>query len=304
MRLRRGILMCLVGAVAPASQGAEGCQRCHSDAVESYARTAHFLTSRRAGAESIRGSFDEGRNVLRTRVENTWFRMERRPDGFYQTGFEKGRSRTERFDLVMGSGRRGQSYLYWRNTLLYQLPVSYLAAAEGWINSPGYEDGKVHFDRPIPPQCLDCHTTAQKAGGFAAGITCQKCHGEGDAHPAALSPSRRMEVCARCHSGIVAGAPAKADVHGNQVGLLRRSKCFRASREMTCSSCHDVHQEERDLAAMSRKCAGCHQAAGCGRGEGCVDCHMPLQESGVITFDSLGRRLAQRYRTHVIGIYR
>ena len=69
-----------------------------------------------------------------TRVPGVFFRMERREAGFYQTGVQGGRSRSERFDLVIGSGRRGQSYLYWRNGLLFLLPVSYHVGTGRWIN--------------------------------------------------------------------------------------------------------------------------------------------------------------------------
>jgi hypothetical protein len=35
------------------------------------------------------------------------------------------------------------------------------------------------------------------------------------------------------------------DVHGNQVGLLERSRCYLSSPSMTCSTCHNVHATER-----------------------------------------------------------
>ena len=37
------------------------------------------------------------------------------------------------------------------------------------------------------------------------------------------------------------------DPHGNQVALLERSKCFKQST-MTCSTCHDVHVRQREVA--------------------------------------------------------
>src|SRR2546426_7531018 len=90
--------------------------------------------------------------------------MERRKGAFYQTGVDsaQSRARTERIDLVVGSGRRGQSYLYWRNGLLFELPVSYLAGIDQWINSPGYTDGEIDFARVIVPRCLECHSTSFK----------------------------------------------------------------------------------------------------------------------------------------------
>ncbi|MBO0722460.1 MAG: hypothetical protein J2P41_16665, partial [Blastocatellia bacterium] len=131
----------------------EECRTCHQAIFDSFVKTAHFNTSARAGAATIIGNgegaisaFSAGRNMLRTRT-GVYFKMERRGPDFYQTASDAtiGRSRTERFDIVIGSGRKGQSYLYWRDGLLFQLPVSYLRGIEEWINSPGYPDGQINF---------------------------------------------------------------------------------------------------------------------------------------------------------------
>jgi Cytochrome c3 len=290
--------------------GTAPCGPCHQGTAQSYQQTAHFLTSGSANSTTIRGSFAEGRNVLQTAVPEVRFRMEQKGEAFYQTAFDHGRSHSERFDLVLGSGRRGQSYLYWKGGLLYQLPVSYLALTGGWMNSPGYPDGEVHFERVIPPQCLECHATGgARAGQFSAGITCQRCHGPATQHPAIRNPAAlardgQVALCAACHSGL--GDGAEADVHGNQVGLLRQSKCFRNSPEMSCSTCHNIHRAEQDLAAMSTRCATCHKAPRHNRpvqADNCIDCHMPLKPSKVITFRTPGSDLAQQYRTHRIAVY-
>jgi hypothetical protein len=298
------LAMALMAGTAP-------CGPCHQAIAQSYRQTAHFLTSSSANSTTIRGSFLEGRNVLQTAVPGVYFRMERKGEAFYQTAFDHGRSHSERFDLALGSGRRGQSYLYWKGGLLYQLPVSYLALTGGWMNSPGYPDGEVHFERVIPPQCLECHATeGARAGQFEAGITCQKCHGPAEQHPAIRNPASldrdgKMTLCAACHSGL--GDGAGADVHGNQVGLLRQSQCYRNSPGMSCSTCHNIHRVERDLPAMSARCGGCHVAPQHKRtvqaDKNCIDCHMPQQESKVITFRTAGAQLAQQYRTHKIAIY-
>jgi hypothetical protein len=39
------------------------------------------------------------------------------------------------------------------------------------------------------------------------------------------------------------------------------------------------------------------------RPNNCIDCHMPLLPSKVITFRTSGSELAQRYRTHKIAVY-
>ncbi|HEX4600777.1 MAG TPA: hypothetical protein VH116_05230 [Gemmatimonadales bacterium] len=100
------------------------------------------------------------------------------------------------------------------------------------------------------------------------------------------------------------------DVHGNQVALLERSKCFRAS-QMTCVTCHDVHREQRDVAELASRCLTCHTPQSCGlfprHGQAlvgrCVDCHMPALTSTTIFATSRGQQLRVQVRTHWIKVY-
>ena len=39
------------------------------------------------------------------------------------------------------------------------------------------------------------------------------------------------------------------------------------------------------------------------RADNCIDCHLPRQESKVITFRTAGKLMTQRYRNHTIGVY-
>jgi hypothetical protein len=348
----------------PFAPDPRSCQPCHQQIVATFIQTAHFHTSAEATAQSIKARFSQGHNVLRTRASGIYFKMERRNGGWYETGIDSahGRSRTEQIDLVIGSGRRGQTYLYWRSALLFQLPVSYLTGPKRWINSPGYPDGQIDFGRVIVPQCLDCHSTsftlnadrraARYSRDYRLGISCEKCHGDGREHvryqsshpaetsgkyilnPAHFSTDRRVDNCALCHSGErdprkppfsyrpgamlddylappSAGKAPVPDVHGNQVGLLQSSKCFRSSPDMSCSTCHDVHRPERDLAWFTQKCLGCHEtrqhAMADQLGErvvtSCIDCHMPNRKSKAIEINTPTTRFALYYRSHAIGVY-
>jgi hypothetical protein len=294
--------------------------------------------------------------------------MDSSADGFTQSAIlgvtPNITQRTERVAYVVGSGRKGQSYVYRRGVdLLFQLPVSHWTGL-GWTNSPGFADGVANFDRTITPRCLECHATAfttiadaRRPNRFASdpapvlGLTCEKCHTSGRTHvqrersalhpvlpraivePARLSRQRQIEACALCHGGVgepkrasftyVPGtslrdhleirpaAPNEVDVHGNQVALLARSRCFRAS-EMTCSTCHDVHRTQRDPVQLSGRCLDCHTPRKCGlypaRGQQivgrCADCHMPLQQSRTIISGHEGRQERPPVRTHWIRVYR
>src|SRR2546429_9726086 len=193
----RLLLGMLVWAVASGGRGtppAHPCEACHREIVATFRETAHFRTSADASARSIKGQFVAGRSVLRTGSPGIYFRMERRDNVFYQTAVDsaRGTRRTERIDLVVGSGRRGQSYLYWRGGLLFELPVSYLTGIEEWINSPGYPDGQIDFGRLVVARCLECHSTSftvlvdrgavRYSRDYVLGISCEKCHGDGRQH--------------------------------------------------------------------------------------------------------------------------
>ena len=360
------VLGLLVGAGQAPRPGAQApsCRACHQNIVDNFLLTAHQRTSSPANRATILGDFSPGHNVLRTHSPGIGFTMERRADGYYQRGWDtltQGQ-RAERIDLVIGSGRRGQSYLYWRNGLLFELPVSYLTGIRQWINSPGYIDGQIDFNRLIEPRCLECHATVftiaadrrsrRYSGNYVLGVGCQKCHGDARKHiayhaahpadttaqfifnPARATRDRQIDVCALCHSGARdekrppfsfhpgdsldaflasdAGTNVVPDVHGNQVALLRRSKCFQSSPALSCSTCHDVHQVQRDVAAFVPHCLGCHDVT---RHPGadsigarltaaaCIDCHMPNRRSSAIRINTARSHSSLSFRSHEIGVY-
>jgi len=342
--------------------GDDTCANCHQEMFESFHQTAHYLTSRLPTKDSLLGNFNPDSNLLKTKNPELFFRMEARSDGFYQTAVQGIppyiTTRSEPFGLVVGSGGKGQTFLFWKGDLLFQLPVSYWKEV-GWVNSPGYQDGIAYFDRAANPRCLECHGTyfaslspppnRYRRKGFIVGITCEKCHGPGPAHvqryasksgktppdtsilnPARFSRDRQMDLCAWCHAGqgvplvpsfsYLPGEPlekyielpppgpdAPIDVHGSQVELLEKSRCFQSST-MTCLTCHDVHVREKAPAEFSAYCLRCHKlethrALGQPVAGHCVDCHMPKQQTRLIVFDWRGRKISPEVRNHWIKIY-
>ena len=356
------------GAPTTASYiGDDKCLTCHKN-YRNYLSTAHHLTSQAATAAAIAGSFTPGKNILKTPQYELQYRLEAKPDGFYQTGIlgtpPDTISVSERFDLVVGSGRKGQTYLYWgKEDQLFQLPVSYWTEVSSWVNSPGYGDRSLDFSRPVAPRCLECHASffepltesglvnKYRKSNYILGVACEKCHGPGEIHarlnaagatkpvdqavvnPAKLSRERQMALCSLCHGGVgiakaapfsfksgdhledflqleIPKADEPLDVHGNQIALLERSKCFKNSN-MTCSTCHDVHARQRDSGEFSTRCLTCHKVQSCKlfpkRGQTlagkCVDCHMPNQTSNVIFSTHDGVRLLPKVRNHWIKVY-
>ena len=217
--------------------GDAACVQCHRKESEFYPLTPHARDSAPASAKSIVGSFSAEHNILHTSNPNLVVNMIAAPDGFYQSAVNLSNPSnrlTERFDIVIGSGRHGQSYLYWSGDQLYELPASYWTWNHEWVISPGFPAGQVHFDRAIVPRCLECHASyftslAPPLNRFSKeslvlGINCERCHGPGAQHvarkssatpqregsheesivnPARLSHERQLDLCALCHAGAV-----------------------------------------------------------------------------------------------------
>lgn len=211
--------------------GSAACASCHKDFYESHLKTAHFLDSRQAAKEFIKGSFVQGQNKF---VFNRWMEvlLEQKKDSFFQSAFINGiEYRTEAFGIVIGSGNNGQSYLYWDNNKLFQLPISYFTSLNSWCNSPGFPNDFIKFDRIIPGNCMECHSTYAKMeedsnhnptfdkSQIIYGIDCERCHGPAEAHVIyqqehpddktakyivsieKLARQQRLDGCALCHSG-------------------------------------------------------------------------------------------------------
>lgn len=211
--------------------GSASCASCHHEIYQSHIQTAHYLDSRPASEEAIKGSFETGNNKF---AYNKMMEvvMEQKGNRFFQVGYANGVEYTrEPFDIVIGSGRKGQTYLYWMDNKLYQLPVSYYAPMSSWCNSPGFPPAFPLFTRPTAAQCLECHSTyaqplktddspnAFDKSRILFGIDCEKCHGPAADHVAyhqqhpnekegkhiintkTMDRQLRLDACALCHSG-------------------------------------------------------------------------------------------------------
>ncbi len=351
------------------------CLSCHAQAA-SYQHTAHHATSALVNAAALAPIFQAAGKELAVAgspLPTLTFVMGQKDGRFSETavtGWGEDVVRSgEQIDLIVGSGKRGQTFLSWSGNRLFELPVSYWKEGHRWINSPGYVDGTADFHRPVQPGCLECHVTSivpvspdatanrYDRASLVPGIGCRACHGPGEAHiatertaatghgkavdpmilnPGRFSRERQMDMCALCHSGIqrvalqpafsyVPGSPltryfsslpgadqGRPDVHGNQVGLLERSQCFRSSEQMTCSTCHDVHTTGEPIEAYAQRCLRCHQWQSCGVAHKlgvsiqskCIGCHMPLQKTEAIVSVTAGKQVQATMRTHWIKVYR
>lgn len=156
-----------------------------------------------------------------------------------------------------------------------------------------------------------------------------------------LARQLKTDICVQCHSGLRAiqikgnpfsfvigerldkyaknynfGRPeAQLDVHGNQYGLLKSSECYKNSSTMTCTTCHDPHQNQRgETKHFNSKCIECHVSPkelheksnlNLSDLNNCISCHMPLFPSQTMKVQ-LGndtQETSVNIRTHLIGVY-
>ena len=214
--------------------GSAVCAKCHQSISESYIHTAHYHSAGPASFSSIAGSFSKDSNYFI--VNDTMKVLMERRDGIpYQVLYVNGREREARpFDIVFGYAK-GQTYFYWKDRLLFQLPVSYFSNLHNWSSSPGFPTNKIMFDRPIYIRCFECHTSYIKQStenpsdlqniktldknSLVYNIDCERCHGPAASHVEfqteypqlkqgayivsykSLSRTQKMDICGVCHSG-------------------------------------------------------------------------------------------------------
>ncbi len=275
---------------------ANTCVNCHKAIVESYAATAHSHTSAPASAATVKGSFTLPDNVFNF-PSGYEVKMEREDSILYQAAYHNGALQQKQpFDIAVGSGRKAQTFLSWRNGQYFQLPISYFVPAASWANSPGFPADHPKFDRIIPSTCFGCHSSAVKVKEvqegmglkevfekreMIAGIDCQRCHGPAAAHVSfhtanpeektakhiaridTLANIRKLDMCALCHSGL---KPFQQSPFRFQPGdalsdfLLPTVPFPRKPAEM------DVHGNQHQLLVASQcfvqsktmNCASCH----------------------------------------------
>ncbi|RFZ95063.1 hypothetical protein D0C36_05925 [Mucilaginibacter conchicola] len=352
--------------------GAKTCLSCHKSINDSYIHTAHALASSAPADATVNGSFLKGNDSVYYN-DHAHIMMQKTDSGMYEASFINGQMvNRERIDMVTG-GVKGETYLYWKENELFELPVSYDNSKSKWIVSPGFDTTIASYDRMVNLRCMECHASYAKTepgkvasfSGEAQGfdknsvimkIDCERCHGPGREHAdfqlnnpevktakyitriQSLTQAQQTDLCGTCHSGTQtdnsrsifefkpgdklsdfkqraasAGAPdlEHIDVHGDQLEMLKTSKCYSASK-MNCSSCHDAHKNQRNEAEMfAAKCESCHSAVNhnlckmTGKIDAavlktkCVDCHMPLLPSKAI----VNEQQSVMIRTHHIAVY-
>jgi hypothetical protein len=147
--------------------------------------------------------------------------------------------------------------------------------------------GEPYASEDARRECLVCHVTNPRAvrervGPEAAdrAIGCEKCHGPGSLHVAALaarfpdmaislpsrsSPPELNQSCAECHAQhFVAMPPARTAAGWARFpsSTLPMSACsIRSGGALNCVTCHDPHRDvETSQSYYEEKCLSCHSS--------------------------------------------
>lgn len=214
--------------------GSTSCVKCHKNIYTNYLHTAHFTTSRSASGNSIHGSFSPDSNTL-VFDDSLKAVMKKEGHAFYQTSYKNNKIiQKERFDIAFG-GVKAETYLYWKDRQIKQLPISYYNAIHSWGNSPGYTADYIDFSRVIGARCFECHSSYVRElptelqglsrkvemdeKSLVMSIDCERCHGPAGNHvnyhtefPAVkeakyvikyktLTRAQKIDACGVCHSG-------------------------------------------------------------------------------------------------------
>lgn len=284
------------------------CFECHPKEVRGYGQSAMAHSLSEAPSEPD-GAFEHALSGTRFSIRST-------PSGMVQRWERDGNSGELRVAYAIGSGAHAFGYLVQIGDHLFQSPLSYYTRRHLWDVAPGYEQSpRPDFSRPVTVECLLCHAGTpqpvpdtlnryQTPPILAEGISCERCHGPGEAHakkplpgsivnPAKLRGAPRDSICEQCH---LAGEvripnPGKriADFEPGQSletsytvyvapptrgptlkvvshsEQLALSACARHSNgKLWCGSCHNPHEMPANPVAYFR--------------ERCLNCHAATLE--------------------------
>jgi cytochrome c554/c'-like protein len=227
--------------------------------------------------------------------------------------------------FAFGQGKAGQTYVLRYESEFYESLVSYYNQIKGLdftIGAPRNVPASLkealgrRLSKNDTLNCFNCHATGAVSGGqlqlekMTPGIRCEACHGPGGAHVAAgkagepnagliFNPARlsgdelTQDFCAACHRGNEEFSLLRSLEINNvrfQPYRIFKSKCYSDDRRISCTACHNPHEQLNEAAAYyDAKCLSCHQSKGARGGGGdaprcrvgakdCSSCHMPKIE--------------------------
>lgn len=297
--------------------GSQACAACHAAINESFAahpmgRSMDTLPPERLVEGTLDGRFvDREREYSVETRDGVVLHRERTLDADGVPIYDQ----AVPMRFAVGSGTRGRSYLAEHGGVLFQSPIGWYTATGRYGISPGYEnDRSLRFERIVGDGCLHCHAGRVDSRGteryseevfLEASIGCERCHGPGAAHvaamegvppgttvadmmivnPADLEPRRREAVCNQCHLGGEATIPR----------FGRGFDDFRPGDLLDDTMLVFVHDESARSAVGEKPVSQVEQMRqsrcfiGSGGTLGCTSCHDPHAKPAPARLDAFYR---------------
>lgn len=190
----------------------------------------------------------------------------------------------------LGSGHLGTTYMYSINNYLFESPIAWYAASQGYDMKPGLAEMQT-MPPPLPMQssCLRCHMSSvqfsdtgtinryQGLPFLHTGITCEACHGDSQQHvltrgksaivnPAKLDADRRDSICISCHLegdvSVERAAHSALNYRPGESIFTYLSYYVRAGAKLTARGVSEVEQLDRStckrVSGDRMSCTTCH----------------------------------------------
>ncbi|MFT4024262.1 MAG: multiheme c-type cytochrome [Flavihumibacter sp.] len=215
--------------------GQQTCIQCHQQVNDSYIHSSHFNASSPVSAGSLQKALGNTNTAIAFHNGQS-VKAEEKNGVFVQSLYDNGNAvSSEKMDVAFGSGEKAQTFGYWKNNQLFQLPLTYLSGLHLWTNSPGFPVDQPYFTRPVISRCFECHSSFVRhfneqtgpmevmekfdANTIVYGIDCERCHGPAKQHAdfhlqnpnekkaafitsiSLLNRTQQSDLCGSCHSG-------------------------------------------------------------------------------------------------------
>ena len=281
---------------AAAFVGNDRCANCHLEQHRAHRRSRHALTLIEADPAETRARA-AGAPTLRDKESKTSYRLVSSKQGVALEAAGPSGKSLGALQVLIGSGKRGASYLAIDEGRMVELRMSYFKGRKPhWNYTPGQEARSATnhpLGRKMVPEaavgCFLCHSSAVVRGPDGnpdlkrshMGVGCESCHGPGRAHAEAYEQGRKAAItnpaystaeamsrlCNRCHrSEQELNAPelvTVGEIARSPAFALSLSACFQESKgKMTCLTCHDPHRDSEPAngSYYVKRCLGCHTA--------------------------------------------
>ncbi|MFI4874833.1 MAG: cytochrome c3 family protein [Blastopirellula sp. JB062] len=290
--------------------GSKSCLECHAEQCQSWNASHHRRMTQLATSDAVLAPFD-GRTMT---LYDQAYRVERRDDQYWVEmpnlyGDAQASPRIER-PIVMTTGSH-QEQVYWfpsDDGALRMFPWAYQIRAEKWLPVDSIFVTPKRDSVALRPtwnhRCIQCHTTHPRSHQFdlrhpaevaELAISCEACHGPGEAHaaahrsgqgdgsivnPAKLSHQRSSEVCGQCHSVHSTFDDAHAHRIDRQGGDYRPGDELSKAKKLLVEGSVDQFWSDGMVRVSGREFTGLRASQCYQQGEiSCVSCHQMHQSS-------------------------